>query len=67
MNCFKLITRDNTSNNPCYKIKRNNFILGTINTTDNHVIPILNENGIIKKLTYKQRLVVTINKMIMNI
>ncbi|PIM95037.1 50S ribosomal protein L25 [Candidatus Hodgkinia cicadicola] len=67
MDCFKLITRDKTGSKPCCKTIRNNFIPGTIKTTNNHVIPILVGNGIIKKLTYKQRLVVIVNKIIMNV
>ncbi|PIM95126.1 50S ribosomal protein L25 [Candidatus Hodgkinia cicadicola] len=67
MNCFKLITRDKTGSTPCCKTKRNNFIPGTIKTTTNHIIPILVGNGIMKKLTYKQRLVVVVNKIIMNV
>ncbi|WP_192572894.1 hypothetical protein [Candidatus Hodgkinia cicadicola] len=67
MNCFKLITRDKTGSTPCCKTKRNNFIPGTIKTSNNHVIPILIGNGIMKKLTYKQRLVVVVNKIIMNV
>ncbi|PIM96331.1 50S ribosomal protein L25 [Candidatus Hodgkinia cicadicola] len=67
MDYFKLLKRNVIGRNSCYKLKQHNFIPGTIKTIDNHIIPILIGDGVIKKLAYKQILITTINKIIMKI
>ncbi|PIM95594.1 50S ribosomal protein L25 [Candidatus Hodgkinia cicadicola] len=67
MDCFKLLKRSVIGRNSCCKIRNNNFIPGIIRTVDNYIMPIFVGNGIIKRLAYKQVLIVMINGIIMKV